>query len=442
MVLATFAVLASGCADTGFGDDTLLRPPRATGDEAKIQDIISEQAGGDYTLKYPQNGDNRSAVIMRKFDDEKYAVALYATENDSKLNVSIIAYEEDDWKCIGTFNNSGTGVDRVIFDDIDSNGDDEIIIGWSTYDQNKKTLSAYSFENETVREMTIDETYSSIAVSDITGDNVDDMILLSLSTSKTASQAKILQYSEQEKRPISKLNTLTLDSDVTEFSNVMVGKIDKNTKGIVIDGKKSGDILTTQIIYFDKKQNILVNPLVEALDENNTTNVTNRKDSMTSRDVDGDGIIEVPVVTQMSASTDKDASSICSLTSWKQISTADNSLKTKMSAVINYNDGYYFVMPDKWKNGAVTALSDADTRQLTFYVWNSSTGSLGDKLLILYRYTKYEWSDIDKRALFKLDDVKDKSTNAVFAAQIFNTNAQDKLNITEQEVKNSTKSIG
>lgn len=439
---AAFAIFAGGCSDAGFGNDTLLKPPRATGDEAKIQDIISEQAGGDYTLKYPQNGENRSAVIMRKSENEKYAVALYSTENDSMLNVSVISYEDDDWKCIGTFNNSGTGVDCVIFDDIDSNGDDEIIIGWSTYDQNKKMLSAYSFENETVREMTIDETYSDIEVEDITGDNVDDIILLSLSTSKSASQAKVLQYSENEKRPITKLKALTLDSDVTEFSNVAVGKIDKGTKGIVIDGKKSGDILTTQIIYYDKKQNMLVNPLVETLDDDKITNVTNRKDSVTSRDIDGDGIIEVPVVTQMSASPDKDAASVCSLTSWKQISTADKSLQTKMSAVINYNDGYYFVMPDKWKNGAVTALSDADTRQLTFYVWNSSTGSFGDRLLILYRYTKYEWSDIDKRALLKLDNVKDKSNNAVFAAQIFNTKTQDKLNITEQEVKNSTKSIG
>ncbi len=442
VVLSAALMLLSGCADAGFGDDALLRPPRATGDEAKIQDIISEQAGNGYTLKYPQNGDNRSAVIMRKNDDRKYAVALYSTESDAKLNVSIISYEDEKWKCIGTFSNTGTGVDRVIFDDIDSNGVDEIIIGWSTYDVHKKNLTAYSIENETVREMDIDETYSEIIVSDITDDSVDEIILLSLSTSKIPSQAKVYQYSEQEKRPISIMSALNLDPDVTEFANVIFGKIDKYKKGLVIDSKKSGDILTTQIIYYNPKQNMLVNPLVEITEDGKTSNVTARKDAISSRDIDDDGIIEVPVVTQMAASTDQDASTVCSLTSWKQLSISDDSLQTKMSEIINYNDGYSFMIPDKWKNGAVTAVSDAENRQLTFYIWNSSTASLGDKLLILYRYTKFEWSDLDKRALIQLENVQDKSSNAVFAAQIFNTKSQDSLNITEQEVKKCTRSLG
>lgn len=441
LLVLIFTFSLGGCADANFSDDALLRPPKTTGDEAAIQDIIGEQAGGNYTLKYPESGDNRSAIIMHESEDAKCAVALYSTENDSKLNVSVILYGEKGWICNGTFNNGASGVDRVIFDDIDRNGTDDIIIGWSSYDPNKKTLSVYSIENETVREMTVDETYSDIEISDITGDSVEDIILLSLSTSKNPSQVKLLQYSEQDKRLMKKFNVLRLDSDVTEFAKISVGKIDKNTTGIVIDGKKSGDLLSTQIIYFDKRKNVLVNPLVTLSTEGQQTNVTTRKDSVLSRDVDSDGIIEVPVVTQMPASTDQNASNICSLTSWKQFSAVDSTLVQELSEVINYNDGYSFSIPDKWKNGAVTALFDAETRQLTFYVWDSGTGSLGDRLLTLYRYTKYEWDDIDKRAVFTLDNLNDKSPNPVFAAQIFRTDADDSLNITEKEVQNSLRPI-
>ena len=39
--------LLAGCASSGFDNSNLLRPPRTTGDKAKIQEIIEERAGGD-----------------------------------------------------------------------------------------------------------------------------------------------------------------------------------------------------------------------------------------------------------------------------------------------------------------------------------------------------------------------------------------------------------
>ena len=126
LLLASLSGLG-GCSGTSMGSDSLLRPPRATGDKAAIQDIISAEAGGSYTLKYPQKGENRSAIMMRNIDtDSEYALALYSTDNDTKLNVSIITYssDSDTWKCIGTYSNTGSGVDRVMFSDI--NGDKKV----------------------------------------------------------------------------------------------------------------------------------------------------------------------------------------------------------------------------------------------------------------------------------------------------------------------------
>lgn len=447
-------MLLSGCSDISFGDNTILRPPRATGDKAEIQDIINEEAGGSYNLKYPQNGENRSAVIMRELENQnlssasagnngsitEYAVALYSTENDSKLNVSFVMCEGDKWKCEGTFTNSGTGVDCVTFDDIDGNGIDEIIIGWSTYDVNRKMLSAYSIENNTIQEMKLEETYSSLVVTDMTGDNADDLVLLSISSTKYPSQAKIIQYSGKEKSLISKVDPLELDSEVTEFSGVTAGKIDKSVNGIVIDGKKSGGTISTQIIYYDEELGVLKNPLYVITDDGKISNETTRKDSLISRDIDGDGIIEVPVVNPMSASPDEDVSNICNITSWKKFSSDDETLYTTMNTVVNYNDGYYFIMPKAWNNGLVSTRMNADKRQLTFYVWNSGTMTLGDKLLVITRYTPDEWQNIDKRALIDLSDLN-SGVNAVFAAQICKTYAQDSLNITEKEVKSNTVAI-
>lgn len=431
------SAMLAGCSDISFGEQTLLRPPRATGDKAEIQTVIKEQAGSSYMLKYPQSGDYRSAVTMFEAgkDNKEYAVALYSTENDSKLNISVIAHDENKWECLGSFSNAGTGVDRIMFEDINNDGDKEILIGWSTYNSVQNTLSAYALENDTVREMAIDESYTELVIADITQDKSEDIVLLSLRNNQTPSTAKVLQYSEQEKRPIGKF-VLELDSDVTAFANVECGKISGNKSGIVIDGEKSGGLLTTQVLWFDTKKQELCNPLVTVNDAGTLTNVTTRKDVITSRDIDDDGIIEVPVVSQMSAPTDTDASTVCSVTSWRELNTKDGSLNVKLNTVMNYTDGYYFVMPESW-SGSVTAISDAENRRMDFYIWSSKTSSIGDKLLSVYRFTGSEWNKAEQDDFVMINGTKSNGTESVIAAEIFHTDSKDELNISKKEVKSS-----
>lgn len=432
-------IFCSGCSDINFSDNTLIRPPRATGDKADIQDIIAKEAGGAYSLKYPQSGEYRSAITMYKSENiEECAIAFYSTENDTNMYVSIIFCNDNEWKCAGTFVNSGAGVDCLMFYDIDGDKKEEIIIGWNNYNSNLKSLTVYSFDMEQMREIVIDDTYNNIVISNITGNKTDDIILLSQSTSDAPSTIKLLQYSEQEKRPISKFY-LELDPNITNFSNIFISKIDKDKYGIVIDGEKIGGVLTTQIVYFDNEKLTLVNPLVT--EENNTfNNITSRKDIVLSCDIDNDGIVEVPVTNQMPASTDENIGTVCNMISWKQIISADGTTKTKQNTVRNYTDGYYFIMPERWRS-TVTARIDPDNRKMIFYIWNSKTNSIGDELLSIYRFTQNEWNSMDKKDFILLETLSKNANNAVFAAQILNTSSKDELNIKKNEVIFSVKSI-
>ena len=430
IILSLSVILLCGCS-AEFGGNTLLKPPRATGDKAEIQNIISKQANGKYTFKYPQNGEYRSAITMKSEKAvNEFALALYASDNDNtKINVCIIAFIDGEWQCIGNFPNSGSGVDRVMFSDLNNDGTDEIIIGWTGYSNSQKTLSAY-YISDTAYEIAIEDTYDEMLIADITDDNVDDIILMSLATQKNPATFKLLQYSEKEKKPIAKYS-LETDPEVISFVNFTVGNIAQNQTGVVIDGAKNGNILTSQIIYFDGEN--LQNPLVTE-DNGIYSNPTARKDTIYSRDSDNDGIIEVPVVTPLPASAN--SVNVCSMTAWKQYSVYNKALGTKMNTVINYNDRYYVTMPNRWINNAVTAVCDPDTRKLTFYIWNSKTSSFGDKILEIYRYTPEEYSNIDKNNMILLN-VEIPKSNAVFCAEIFHTNADDELNITTDEIINS-----
>ena len=440
------AVLASvmlcGCSDIGFGDQSMRRPPRATGDQAAMQQIISEEAAGSYTLKYPQKGEYRSAVnIFKDSDGTEYAAALYSTDNDSKMHVTIMVHEKDKdkWRSLGSCSNSGTGVDRIIYRDITSDGKGEFLIGWSGYNPGVNNLVVYSLYSDTVREMVIDESYTDFVITDITGDKTDDIMLLSLRNNQLPSTATLLQYSEQDKRPISKF-ALELDSEVTAFNSVVSGKIDKKTTGIVIDGENALEQNSTQVIYYDKKEKKLVDPLFTQTDSGVNKNITSRKEVITSRDIDGDGIIEVPVISEMAAPKDIKAGNVCSCTAWKQINTEDQSLLTRMNTVYNYNDSYYFVLPERWASN-VTALSDSANRLMTFYVWSNNTLTLGDKLLEIHSFNRSEWDKKDQGDYIMLYTVNNKGREFIIAAQIFKTKSDESLNLEKSELENNVKLI-
>ena len=502
VIAAAGLMSLSGCSHAAMGTDALLRPPRATGDKAAIQDIIESEAGGSYNLKYPQKGENRSAITMRNEDTEnEYALALYSTENDTKLNVSVIVYEKKQWKCLGTYSNNASGVDRVMFYDINGDQKEEILIGWTSYNTSQKSLTGYVMDTDEVFEMSIDETYDELVVTDITDDRSEDIILLSLSTQDKPSVATLLQYSDTDKRPVGKYS-LELNSDVISFSNILIGDVavnnnegagntsssaradtskpdggqesakpepseteesakpepseteesaeadtgkpngskvvvtgSLNRKGVILDCKRSDNTFCTQIIYYDGIKDELIDPLDRASDTGTYINPTIRTEALFSRDIDDDGVIEVPVVSQMNASVDENGANVCSLTAWSNYNPAENKMNTVMNTVMNLKDGYYFSMPDRWV-GTVTARSDPETREMRFFLWNAKTASIGDKLLTIYRYSEQQWNENKHAGLIQLD-ISPENSKVIYAGQLFMTNAQDELNLSESELKTS-----
>ncbi len=424
--------LLAGCSDISFGEQTMLRPPRATGDKAQIQSVIDGQAGSGYILKYPQRGEYRSAITVFNPDEgNEYAVALYSTENDSKLNISIIANNSGNWECLGSFSAAGTGVDRVMLEDINNDGISEILVGWSGYSNGKNMLCAYSLADDTAYEMKTDGYYTDFLIDDITGDENKDIVFLTLRGGDlTAPSATVLQYSDQEKRPIARY-AADLDPEVTSFAKISSGYISNDTKGIFIDGEKSGGLLSTQLICFDAKKNTLINPLLTVAEGGTYTNPTTRKDIITCRDMDGDGKMEFPVVSQLVAPANTEAGTVCSMTTWMQYEQKTGTTKPKCYTVINYTDGYCMTLPNEWL-GNITALNDPENRSMSFYVWNSKTLSAGDRLLTIRRFTWTEWTKQDHKDLIL---VYGNEGESVIAAEILHTDSRDNMDITKEQLK-------
>ena len=222
LVISVFCV--SGCSANFVNGGNMMRPPRPTGDKADIQNIIETKAGAGFTFNYPQTGEYRSAITMEDLDNDGYdeAIALYSSGNEnSKLNLMFMTKDSGEWKSIGNFTNGASGVDRMLFADINGDSQKELLLGWTSLGSNEKKLTIYAYEDDFVREMTVDSTYTELAAADFDNDAKDEIILLTIANNDEDSFAKFFKYSTKEKRPMIN-SSVQLDSNLTRIINVTV----------------------------------------------------------------------------------------------------------------------------------------------------------------------------------------------------------------------------
>ncbi|MDP4120481.1 MAG: VCBS repeat-containing protein, partial [Bacillota bacterium] len=161
-LILTVMIAFSGCSSTGFGNEDIMQPPKPTGDKAQIQQIVENKTSRNYSLVYPQKGDNRSAIIVKDLtghgDDE--AIALYRVGGDStKTHVLFIHKKDSTWVYQSDFIIASTDVERVCFADVNGDGELEILVGYSIFNTAANQLYAYFENGKTIQQIKVGDEY-------------------------------------------------------------------------------------------------------------------------------------------------------------------------------------------------------------------------------------------------------------------------------------------
>ena len=80
---ALLAVALTGCSPLGLDAQTLMKPPKATGERQEIYSVLEEKANHQLTLRYPKAGEYRSAIVMKDVtgDSNDEAIAFYRSHS-------------------------------------------------------------------------------------------------------------------------------------------------------------------------------------------------------------------------------------------------------------------------------------------------------------------------------------------------------------------------
>lgn len=374
VVCVAFLVCLCGCDLFAVNTEELLSPPELTGDMYPIGKALKDSVKGEYILKYPTEGDHRSAIIMEDVngDGTLEAFAFYSTSTDEQVNMHInyISYKDGEWRAVAEQSIVAGGVERVSFCDLDMDGIQEILVGWEIYSSSEKQLCIYSVSAETLAQR-LQQQYTNFVCCDLDSDGTNEVFVQQLNTSEGTNKASVLNITDHG---VEQTAGCIMDGTVKTVNEPIVSQLSSGKPAIYIDEFKGAGAIT-EVLFFSMGE--LVNPLLDI--ENAYENVaTLRSASLVCKDINSDGILEIPIASDLPSA--EPVGEKLYYTNWNSYN--GEQLALKMVSIVNLTDGYYLSVPGRL-SGNIAVLKDTNNHRREIYAYDTQTQELGEKLAVI-----------------------------------------------------------
>lgn len=444
----------TACSEFGTGIDDLLTAPKLTGNIYEIQQALESYAVSPIRLKYPKNGDNLSAFNLFDVDKDgvEEAVAFYTYENSTD-NTIIMAYidkSNEQWRVVGSSQVTASDVERLDFADLGGDGKYEILVGWSIFSTLEKTASIYTVGSETLYQQ-LSEPYNEYIICDLMQAGYPQLLLINVTTAEKTSVAKLYHM---DQFGVVGEGSAALDGSVTSYCTPVFSKLSSGKPAVYLDANKGSGAMITEIIYYSPaaeradavknaennqqfeivQTSTLISPFHDPLTGAN--DITARPTAVRATDIDSDGVIEMPLMSELAGFSSRTDDEKMYITTWRSYD--ETRFENELLTIMNYNAGYYFICPAAWQQNNLlpqfTVSRSADYELLSFYEWDSAAQQRGDELFKIQVFTRNEWDNRDSaegaETYVPISSNKDK----VYAVSISDSNSP--LSLDESTVKN------
>ena len=393
-------ITLGGCSFAAFDAKTLMAPPKADEDQQAIYKLLQGNLP-DVTFVYPKTGDYRSAIVMQDFtgDGTDDAIGFTSLGDTGGVQVQFLVKRNGKWETAATFQNSAIQIDRVCFADFSGRGGKDVLIGWgSTSGTSGRTAAAnvYVYQNGEVAEHSVG-VYGELAVTDFDRNGINEVFTVDKfvpaeteEDEPTPAVARVYRYNGAA---MMEHFIAAADNSVSSYQSAVFGRLSQTLWGVALDGAKADGSVTTQIFYL--QDNALVNAPAGVNTEEYTNQFTRPSAaSFQSRDINGDGMIELPSVTLLPGiSEDATTDSTSFLVEWRRWQRGGSSLLAAR-VLLNVGENYWFRLPYQME-GRVTTSNDTARRTVTYTrVFRSEDTDeplLGETLFSIRVFTRAAW---------------------------------------------------
>ena len=436
LILSVFlTILATGFEFQNL--ESLMKPPMVEGENRKIQLAFENFVGKDYQLVTPLKGIHRAAYNFFDLNgdkDDEVIVFYSKSEENDVIRMNVLDRNNDGtWVSIADIVTEYSDVQQVDFADLNGDNIEEIIVGWTVF-QNEytKTMNVYMLSKKRdtyIFEMVYNSIYYDFITVDINCDNNADLLKIDYIKNIDRSEyvASYLGFKTVE---IHEFSSIVLDLSFSSVTSITSDYLkNENRCRVYLDGPKHESGVITDCIYFD---NVSCELKKERSGSIPLSTLSSRITNISSRDINNDGIIEIPTEKEMPLGecVTKDGSKNLLVTEWVQLN-SDNTTTVSYS-VFNATCCYSYRIPEDMFN-EITVKNNLITGEMTFYKINSSYGNVskGDALFtIIATESSENAEDLDFRYKYLC-----KKNKYYYFARIFNQG--EKTGITKSLIINN-----
>ena len=378
------AVTLSSCTGFSVVTEDLMDPPKLTAEQTAINNALKQSViSSTIRLKYPKTGDYRSSFVFHDIDgdDEQEAIAFYSVESSDYTRVSLLDQKEGQWVAVYELPGASEDVEFISFANITDNPADDVIIGWSSPDQEEKELCVYSMVDNTLT-LQHSETYSEYILDDLDRDGRDDIFIVHKSGNSRSASLLQISFNGYE---VDVVSEISLSDAIVEFSHLITGRFrsDSGQKALFIDELISGSSYATEV--FTITSNGLI-PLISwemaelDLEEEQPSEElkptlslyeqTIRSEQVFCTDINNDSVVEIPISRSLPGYEDEELAEADKLYLTQYCHLKDESFARVFSAVINRTAGYMIRFPENWIDN-VTVVNQVENGEWRFIRYNN-----------------------------------------------------------------------
>lgn len=417
LLFLIICVTLTGCSSFRLDSiDDLITPVTPGGDDALILKAVNDYCKSGYSVKIPMSGKYTTSFIRYDLtgSGNEEAVAFYEPSNRlGTIEMAVLVKKNEQWIVADSVAGDGTDVNSVDFCDLDNDGLVEIIVCWSMISGSTSSNLCIYKQNKNENGLSVEAADDSVKAdnfvcADINGDSFNDLLVFTVSDPK----AELYSFSGSG---IELIGETKLDSTINSFSSIICSRTDEGVSVFADALCTNGSSMVTELIYWSDYYDSVISPFYSY--STGRTKDTFRNNTAVSRDIDGDGEIEIPIDKSVSSMPEE-------ITAQDWVSYKNTVLNHKAYSVACEKDGYILVLDDKLFSRLKFSY-DSEKRELT----------AKDDKQEAFRILTVIKSSYDSGKYDNYTEIYSDSGFVYLAKQ----NAGSKLSITADDLKNSIK---
>ncbi len=334
---------------------------------------------------------------MADIDDEPTDEAIVFYEKTSitgsdvsTLRINFLDQKNGKWESVHDFSTGGTEIERVFISKLGTSKRKNVILGIGN--QAEKSAQIFFYDSKTNMAENPQQlgNYSIMDIRDINNDKKNELIMINSAPTGNIAQLKWL---DNDNILVSGPQ-LALSENSNEIVQLIYGKLNNDITAVYIDSYINTNTIITEILYPETLDGTIY---LKALPINNgetgPINKTIRQSSLTSKDIDGDGTIEIPINSVFKGYEEKPETEQIPMTNWYTYE--NNMLIRKYSSYYSITDGYAFILPMRWLDQVTVKIINED---VVFYKYDE----IKDRQTELLKICVVSSSDAEK--IIKADE--------------------------------------